>query len=186
MPVHPLHADSYSSNYSSPSIARLVEQQVRARRRWVFRSLALLTLTSVGLFLTVIWQRDRLDAENAVQRMGRSGDVTRPVGQLEAAIKNLGLLPAVLPQQEESGRFTYASYQERFFAIRTGGPAIIAASTEVRLILRPNGRAVIVYDHGKVRSEWLTSSEFNRKVNEQNDRIAAFETELRARPLELP
>ena len=188
MQSHSLHAEPLSSDhYDSPSIARLLEQQMRARRRWVFRSLAFLTLTSAVLVLLVIWQRDRLEADRVVALMGRSGDVTRPVGQIEASIRNLGLLPATLPRQDEEGvRFTYASYPERFFAIRTGGPAIIAASVEVNLILRPGGRAVVLYDHGKIRSEWMSSSEFAVAVSRQNERIAEFEQQLRAKPPELP
>jgi hypothetical protein len=138
----------------------------------------MLCLTAVVLCLFVIWGRDQSTA-SAILKL------------LEPAVKDLGerrnalgVLPASLPQL--GIKVPYASNAERFYAMNSKEPVIIAYTAPVNQLLRQNGRGIIIYQNGKVWSEWISEGEFLRRLHAQQRSMEAFEASVRSRPPELP
>lgn len=182
--IHPIQVDLPRPARPVVSIEqRAVQSKARARQRQLLRTLLALTVTAIGLFAVVTWQRDSINLEIREKLM------QPPMLELQARLDELGFLPASPPAvgpDEESPLASYAGYSERFYAVRTGGPAIIAVSHPLTLILRSNGRYVIVYQDGKLHTEWMTERELRTAMAEQLERIKQFEAELHSRPPDLP
>jgi hypothetical protein len=157
---------------------RPLGSKISARRRWAIRTTLMLFLTAVVLCLLVIWVRDR----NTVSASLRVLDP--PIKALRDRVSALGVLPAVLP--ESKLQLYYASPAERFYAMNSREPVIIAATLKISLLLRENGRCVIIYEKGAVHSEWIPESRFLSQWDEQRKRIEDFQAKIRSRPPELP
>jgi hypothetical protein len=157
---------------------RAVGSKFNARRRRVIRSTATLLFTAVVLCLFVIWGRDRSTSAAVLK------SVDPAVNDLRQRMRTLGALPASLP--ELGIKLPYASNAERFYAMNSKDPVIIAYTSPVNLLLRQNGRAVIVYQNGKIWSEWLSEGEFLKRLQAQQKSMEAFEASVRSRPPELP
>lgn len=178
---HPLHAGVRQASASADiGVARMLESKARARRWWAIRSTILLAASAVGLCVFVTWRRDCLTIQALLQ------NVRQPVAVLQSRVDELGALPAVLPADLSRVFPSYADSADRFFAAKSGGPAIVAAGPIVRLILRKDGRYIVVYDHGKLSSEWASMPQFDARIRDQIERTRLFEQERQSRPPELP
>ncbi len=168
-------------NASSTSVGDTVLQsRVRQRRQWVFRTTAMLAVTAVLLSFLVTWRRDEMAVQESLRLLAG------PAAQLQAHLDTWGHLPGDLPEPVSSDVTLFLSSSDRYFASQTAEPMFIAYSPEVMLHLKEDGRATIVYEKGKIRTQWMTSAEFREQSEAQNARMQAFEQERRARPPELP
>ena len=180
--IQPLQADA--GRLPKPVVSvdeRIVESKVRARRRQVFRTIILLGLSAAMLCGFVIWRRDSLLVKSALENAEKE-----PVSALQAKIDALGLLPASIPETHRGSLQSYAGDADRFYAMNADEPVIVGVSSPVTLILRPNGRYVIIYDKGKVHAEWLSLRDYDKAVEAQMARMKLFEDKRQARPPVLP
>src|SRR5688500_8428050 len=136
---------------------RVVESKVRARRRRVIRTVLLLFTTSAILCGFVTWRRDSMTIDSWLQT------VNGPMVALQKKIDQLGRLPAAQPEFEGAIE-SYANAADRFYAMQSSKPVIVAISPSVPLILRENGRCVIMYDRGKVYSDFMPRRQFEAAV----------------------
>lgn len=179
---HPLQA-GVSRPLDQPFVSveeRIVESKARARRRWIIRTALLLLTTSAMLFGLVTWRRDSMRITGSLQA------IERPIAALQIKIDQLGRLPAILPEFEGSLIESYAGAADRFYAINSSKPSIVAVSGRIPVILGEDGRCVIIYDRGKVYSEWMKQGRFEAAMQSQWDLIQAFEQQRRSRPPALP
>lgn len=153
---------------------------LQARRRWVFRSTALLTLAAVALCFFVAWRRDVTTIQ------GHLDIVSKVVAELQEQTKAFGRLPAELPHAGEERFRYYASDADRYFAAQSQEPVIIAATVPIELVLLTQGRVVIIYDRGRVSAQWLTESEYESMWADQQRAIEEFERKRKAQPIRLP
>lgn len=149
--------------------------RVRQRRRWVLRSLFMTTLTAVLLCVLVAWKRDHMTTEAGMRRL------EEPVAQLQARIDRLNQIPVTLPPLAYR-----ASDQLRHFAMSTDDPVMLAASEPIQLLLAEDGCCVIVYERGKVRSEWMTLSQFRDAWKAEDQKLHAYNEKRRAEVPALP
>lgn len=160
---------------------RLLARRARARRRRTIRTALMLLITAAILCIFVTWRRDK----TAVA--AQLWSLERPVVAIQAKIDAYNVIP---PPSGELERGYYASDAERFYAMNTSEPVIIYFSPRIHLMLRQNGRAVIISEKGeehiKVRAEWLTATEFLRAWLKQEKGRKAFEEKIRSRPVNLP
>ena len=154
---------------------RAVVSRAQARRRWAVRTGLLLGITSVLLIILVLWRRDVVAMQDTARTAGRSCEA------LQAGLDSSGLLPVALPAFTPR-EYAYLSYADRFYAQHTSRPTIIAASPEVTLKLRPNGRSVIVYQSGKVHVEWMTAGAFAEAWTAQTRDAEQFDYQRRHHP----
>ncbi len=159
---------------------RLVESRIRARQQKILRTALLLLFSAALICVLVVYRSD--SARLAISQRNLDGTVRA----LQSRIDELGWLPGTLTEEEAKGIQSYAGYADRSYAHRSGQPVIIAVSYHVSLLLRPNGRHVVIYDLGRLRTQWMTDSEFAAAVREQADQMRAYEQRLRNRPPELP
>ncbi len=156
---------------------RLLAGRARARRRWAIRTSLILLLTAATLCIFVTWRRDRMTVA------WRLLSLKPAVATLQQRIDKFGMLPSVVPGLEKC---YYASDSERFYAMNAAEPVIIAYQPRTHLMLRDNGRAVIIYEGGTVRQEWLPETGFRGTWRQQQERMKIFEEKMRSRPPELP
>ncbi|UCD28931.1 MAG: hypothetical protein JSV03_00150 [Planctomycetota bacterium] len=149
----------------------------RARRRWIIRTGLMLSLTAFLLFFFVTWRRDQLGIDASL----RSLDL--PVTILQNKIDTLGWLPTTLP---ELGNNYYASDAERYFAMNTTEPVIIATTKPTHLILREDGLCAITYHKGKISSKWIPLSEFRLIWHSQERKMEEFEEKQHSKPPIIP
>ncbi len=150
----------------------------RARRRWAARTAVLLVVSGIALILMVLWRRDVTTKNSWLRSAERSATA------IQAHFDETGLLPAALP--EASLKYQYASYYDRFYAERVSRPVIIAISPVVSLNLLPDGRSVIIFENGKLRSAWMTTGKFHHVYMAQIRDQDRFEQERRAQLPQLP
>ena len=177
VPEMPLN--SFSAAHAASMDDRAIISRARARRHWVARTGLILGATGLLLMALVTWRRD---AESVALSMRIT---QRGVTALQAHLDATGLLPSELPSVDPT-RYVYATYADRFYAQRTSRPVIIAASAPLSLILRSNGRCVIIYENGKVHAEWLTLAQFGNAFDAQLADAAAFERQRQGRIPQLP
>jgi len=159
---------------------QVLDHKVQTRRRWVFRTSVILSLTAVLLCSLVTWRRDEITVANQLQVLAG------PVAELQDRVDELGRLPAKTPELSRGRLAFYASDADRFYASRVSEPVIIAATHPVQLLLTEDGRAVIIYRQGKIEVEWMTASEFDKALAGQKVEMEAFEQQRRSRPPNLP
>lgn len=172
-------------NVRTSGMGVVVEQRVEAskarqRRRWVFRSAALLSITAVLLCILVTWRRDQLTIDAHLHRM--AGTAT----QLQAYVDRYHYLPGM---SEPIGAVSYVYYvtdADRFYASQVDHPVIIAITQPVELHLMETGRGVLIYEQGRVRPEWMSGSDFRQAFRQQQRDIENFEQKRRAAPPDLP
>jgi len=168
-----------------PTGERLPASRTQAKRWWAIRSSSILVFAAVGLCLFVIWNRDRNTVTLYMKMM------EPVVKELQDKTTSLGVIPAHIPEPPPIGRarvafsYTFAA-EERYFAIRSDEPCIIAHTAPVPRFLLQKGRGVIIYHKGSVSAAWLTESEFSRRWEQQRRRLEEFQAQMRSRPVELP
>jgi len=156
---------------------QVVASKARARKRWIVRTTVVLLGAFVVFFLVVTLQRD------AVHRDTVLGSSVKLCSELQASLDIWQRLPA---RVSALGQSYYASAIERQYAKQTLEPMIVVAFNTTQLMLRQDGRCVIVYEKGKVRPEWLALDEFRTRWAQQREKVRAFEKEWRSRPPQLP
>lgn len=178
--IHELEVDARrpASEANETLDQRILSSKARTRRRWAIRTALMLLVSAAVLCLFVMWRRDQA----AVETFTRS--LVPTLAALQGRIDALGWLPAVPPKLQPG--YSYVSDGERFFAMSVPEPVIIGASPPLSLFLQADGRLVIIYESGKVRSQWLTLAEFESALLKQQDRMKAFEQERDSRPPVLP
>lgn len=88
-----------------------------------------------------------------------------------------GLLPLNLQPKIEDDEITKMFRMEWLNSLQvrkhrnSHSPVIIAQTIELPLFLSSNGRAVILYHEGKYTVQWMTSSEFNQNISQQQEII---------------
>jgi hypothetical protein len=177
VPELPVNGSQYTTFESAND--RVSASRVRARRQWILRTGLLLGLTGLSLTLLVLWRRD----PDTVALLTRANQ--KCATAIQAHLDSTGLLPASLPDAENSYCY-YASYANRFYAQRTSRPVIIAATAPISLILHSDGRCVIIFERGRVRSEWMTAVQFSDAYQAQIQDQARFEHDQRDRIPKLP
>jgi hypothetical protein len=177
-----LQADAVSPSPPSslPIDQRVTRSKARTRKHSILRTALLLLVTALVICFSLIWR-----AETARVRAIQAS-LDAPISAIQARFDELGFLPATLDAQSLRTFESYAGYSDRFYAINSGEPAIIATTGSVPLLLRPNGRYVVVFHHGKLHTEWLTTAQYRDAMQNQLDSMHAFEERLRSRPPELP
>lgn len=160
-------------------------EKVRAKRRWALRSSTSLVLAAIILCVFIVWNRDR----NTVKQYLRLMEPV--VRDLQRRTDSLGVVPAQIPDPQATGRSTIAFLykfgpDERYFAINTPEPSIIAYTPVIRLLLGGDGRCAIIHEKGKIRCEWLKENGFVSQWDRQRHRMEEFQAQLRSRPVELP
>jgi len=160
---------------------RVVESKVHARRQRIIRSALLLLTTSAMLCGFVTWRRDCFRIDLSLQSIERG-----PMIALQKKIDELGQIPAVVPGLEESLIESYAGTADRFYAMNSSKPTIVGVSSLIPVFMGQDGRCVIIYDQGKVYTEWMPRRKFEAAMQAQWDAIKAFEQQRRNHPPELP
>jgi hypothetical protein len=151
--------------------------KARARKRWAIRSMVLLTLSAVCIIAIVYLRRDQTIKQ---VRLNQMADISK---DLQKKVDKWGVLPFSLPELE---RGNYASRQIRSYALRAEEPVIIGYSRKISLFFQADGRTVLFYDDGQIRSEWMREPAFRDYLLNQEERREAFEEALHAEPPELP
>lgn len=161
--------------------------KARARRKWAFRSSGLLVLTGAVLLLAMVWWRDSFVIEKYLE-MARED-----AAELQREIDETGLLPAWpeltycdLPERDSTTQpaslrkkygFVYMAGKNRnhnvnLYLQRTGKPVVAAASGPVPLVLQSNGRVVILCEGDKVRTIWMTITEYDEVKKAEQEGMA--------------
>jgi len=146
--------------------ARFSDRSEIARRR-LRRGVLLLFAAAVVLCAVVVWQRDARQIEDTRQL------IDRRMGPVARYLAEHGTLPYDFPKnadQDLQGKttgFTYLEPDVIRWAMTAGQPVVIGYGHVRGLIARPDGHAVMVYDHGKLRAEWLTQSQLQDRLAKQ-------------------
>lgn len=173
-------AGGSSTSLPASLVERVTASKMRARRRWAVRTGMLLLVSGILLATLVIWQRDS-ETRSAWLRT-----TSRSAAAIQAHFDQTGYLPANLPYASEFVPMTYASYADRFYAVNASRPVIIAMSGSLPLVLQPDGRTVIIFENGTVRTEWMSTGAFTTAYLEQLRDAEQFEHERRSRVPQLP
>lgn len=179
VPELPINGPRYSPFGAENMDDRVSAIRVRARRQRIMRTAALLLITGALLALTVIWRRDT----QTISLIMRTTQSTATA--IQAHVDRTGLLPATVPGPETQA-YSYASYPVRFYAEHSGERVILANTAPIPLLLHPNGRAAIIYEKGRVRTEWMGATEFSEAYKAQIRNNAEFERQHSSRPPVLP
>ena len=111
-------------------------------------------------------------------------------GQIRAHWARAHALPVELEDLSGSARRapleSYADADTRFYAMRAEGPVMIGYTPMAPMVATYNGRAVILFDQGKVTTKWVNEGEFKRIQRRQDAEVAAMLERIRSRPPELP
>lgn len=151
-----------------------------ARRRWVFRMVSFVSITAVILCFIVAWRRDALVVNHQIRTLSEA------VTDIQATLDEIGRLPAEVPELHHTPLAYYATDADRYYAINTEAPVILAAMPRISLLLGEDGHAVILYKQGKVWAEWMSATDYERAKWQQDQEIEAFEQERSEQPLILP
>jgi hypothetical protein len=161
-----------------PLDERALASRVRARRRWIIQTALFLFGTAVLLVLVVVWRRDSVNVAALLLHL------EEPVAALQARTDELGMLPAAIPEPHQDRIASYAGDAERFYAAQTSDPVIVGVSRPIRLMLGEDGRAVILFERGQLRIEWMPTSRFIAAMEAQLEAMRALDEQRR--PPQLP
>ncbi len=140
------------------------QERSRRARSHLGRSFVPLIAAAVVLCVLVIWQRDRRHIEAARHRISETFE---PVA---AYLEAHGTLPLDFPYdllENPSRAFTYAEPEMIRWALRSEDPVVIGYGKGEGLIARPNGHAVMIYDKGRLRDDWLSRSALEEQLDRQ-------------------
>lgn len=150
------------------------EHFVATRKRHSLASMAvrlLIGLTAILVLLSIF--RD----------VRRKHEVVKLAEQYAAALSTrmgeTGALPLLLEphtdrlRRTRTYRFEWLSPDDARRARSLTDPIIVAQSVPHLRFWGDNGRAVVLFDGGRFRVEWMDLSEFDRRIDEQNARLRA-------------
>lgn len=151
------------------------EVDLHRRRRSVLRSVLLLALCTIVLFVFILVQHD-------VRRRQRNmDDAFRCAGVLTGRIGEAGILPLNLEVASGGAppvsEFGYLLRRDAHILRASSRPIITAWTAPVSRVFAPDGRAVIFFTNGRFDVEWLTLAEFDRSYAAQQDEIQRLGTE---------
>lgn len=172
--------DSPVRNAATLPDKRAMAHRMQTRRLWVFRSVMILSISAVLLCFLVMWRRDKLTVAGWLRALAK------PVATLQAQVDDLGRLPASELELAENSLEFYASDADRYYASQVTQPVIIAYTYPIQRLMSENGRVVVIYDQGKIETQWMTASHFNGVWEAQEAAIEAFEQHRRRRLPHLP
>jgi hypothetical protein len=140
----------------------------------------------IALCAVIVWQRDTASLQALEQRM-REG-FAQP---LQAEVDRLGRLPLTFPQHPggpDTSRWARMYINSEDIRILRGaeGPVVLGSSPPVHRFLRSDGYLVAVYDKGRVRIQWMDTSEFERWVRHQYDWLQERREAIRQQTPVLP
>lgn len=158
----------------------ILANRVRTRRRWIIKGFSSLLLSAVVLVFVVILHRDGMTVDECLTSLDR------PVAEFQAAVNELGQLPASLPDLPARCRLEVAPPIVREYAREAAGPVIIGSSPSIDLLLRADGNGVILYENGKVRCEWWPRVDFIRQYRAQAAQIRKWDERRQATLPQLP
>lgn len=164
-PSPPVYPSSRTEN-------RRLEAMAQERRQWIARSIASLFVAAMVLFVVVTVRRDAANRALFVESL----EVY--VQSLNDVLEKTRYLPAVWKAPEFGPKprlpldaFTYCDDAIRQLAVQSDEPAVVAWGPLYAMVFGRDGRAVAVYDHGKVRVEWVSEIDFRRRLDAQQARL---------------
>lgn len=143
-------------DHTGPSPAVVATYRSRRARLRLGRRLVPLVLAAAALCLLVSWQRDARHIEVARARLEPY------IGPLDRYLRENGTLPLVYPQYPgqavsmASGEFTYVGTDVVAWA-RSANRAVVIGWDAGNSLIGRNGHAVVMYDGGAVRADWLST-----------------------------
>lgn len=168
---HPAHGAPHRPA-EEPAAERGLDRRAHERRNWAARSLTSLILFGIVLLVVVVGWRDQRVRARQVDSLGAY------VRVLNDQLRDGQHLPAVFrpmldpPPPEPIDEFKYCTDSLRIFAQQREEPTIILwNATPIAMALGADGRAVGIYDHGRVRVEWMREGEFSQRKAAQDDEL---------------
>lgn len=141
-----------------PAPAGLLERESRRRRRSVYRSLALIALVLAAMVVLTVLTRDVQDVDYCRRELQYA------IGRLS---QNREALPLVLPQRNPRDSLV-SHYRYRPFnttLLQASSPVGIACCDERhRLLLRPDGRNVLLFDGARYDVIWMAEADFQARA----------------------
>jgi len=147
-----------------------------ARRRLsILRSVIVLAVATIALFVFILGQGDARRRQRAMeQAQWHANTLSKRVGES-------GVLPLNLEPEPAPGRQTdmleSLSRQEARYLRQSDRRVIVAQTTPVLRVFAPAGRAVIFFQHGRFDVEWLTVAQFDELHAQQQDEIRRLEAD---------
>jgi len=140
---------------------------------WVARTFTTLVVLAILLITALTVRRDRMYRRHLMDLL----EVC--VNRLNEQLAVNPYLPVAWPldnlpdriRSDFAQRFEYAQDAIRDFARVRNAPTIIAWSHVLPIVLGADGRAVAVYENGRVRAAWMTEAEFDRHMAEQEEAL---------------
>jgi hypothetical protein len=166
-----------SAPTSSSGLGHL-EPHHRVQRTRIARSAALLLLGTVALAVLFLLYRDGRRQQRAWSTAQRYAAVMA-ARERESEVLPLALKPPVSEEATEPDEFSNLTLLSREHALvlrGLNGPVIAARSARIDLLLRPDGRALVWFDRGTWRPEWVTESEFARHAAAQLETLRQLRT----------
>lgn len=136
-------------------------------RRRVLRSVFLLLVIGILSFAGAVKLRNRARLTEATDRFQAQ------IADLQQTHKSTGTLPVFYPSADlseplpDTTGFTYAEPAVIRYARTSSGPVIVAYSSDVRQILKPERQVVAILDGGSIRIGTLTTGELRRRLQAQ-------------------
>ncbi len=144
--------------------------RAKARRR-LGRTIAPLFIAAVALCAVVVWHRDETHIAKALERL-------KPYrATLQEHLDGTGSLPPRFPNGSDHDAesvtpgFRYLEPEIIAWANSAGRPVIVGLGSANGLIVRANGRAVMICDGDHVRVEWRAGHQLGPLL-EQQSRLA--------------
>ena len=143
----------------------------RMRRRSVLRSVFLLLLATVALFVFILVQGDARRRQRAMsQAQWHAANLAQRLGDTKALPLNLE--PVRDPARTgEVSRVEWLSRDDALRLRRSDKRVLAAQTVSLPRVLAPDGRAAIFFEGGKFYVKWLTLPEFDRLYAAQQDEI---------------
>ncbi len=160
-------AHPHPKKASKPLPGGVVTDRSRRARSNLGRKLIPLTTVAMLLCAVVVWQRDSTAIEAEQSRMAVHAV------PIEKFLRLHGSLPPHFPRpfspdaENPHQKFHYLDSKMIAWAQTADIPAIIGYRQGYSLIIKPNGHAVLIYDKGNLRTEWMSSREFGHAMDEQ-------------------
>ena len=140
---------------------RVAKDREEQRRRRVIRSLLALIAMTVGVCAVVVWQR------NSVRLAAAAGHFEGHLHGLLETYDATGTLPRSYPPRQPDSpaiapnEFTYIDGDMVHYLRGSGEPLIVAYTSPIRQVLRPDVRVVAVLEEGRIGVDRLPAARFD-------------------------
>lgn len=167
-------------NWDSSGDMIIAASRIQARRRWVFRTALLLSVSAMALCLLVAVRRDQMT------KFEQMRSIEPVVAALQTQVTRLGQLPATLPDMPSRAQLSYAPEVVRDYAKATSEPVIVACTARQSLVVLKDGNCVVLLEDGELRAEWWDRLDFVAAWTAQTSRVDAWEEARRQSLPNLP